>query len=170
MKYQAKFIYFHSRKCIWKFRLESGSHACCLGLNVLLAKPTPRMIPVWEKFVECIKCSTLCVSITGCSNTRGAFQKHLWAPKFSPGKKSTSFSVWVRYFVWNFKGILWNSTQNILPIDTFEIPYKISHPYIERYDFHPKIWFSSNTEILKALRFKSSYAFLKRRPQGPISI
>ena len=30
--------------------------------------------------------------------------------------KSTSFNVWVRYFVWNFKGTLWNSTQNISPI------------------------------------------------------
>ena len=25
-------------------------------------------------------------------------------------------NVWVRYFVWNFKRYLWNSTQNILPI------------------------------------------------------
>ena len=32
----------------------------------------------------------------------------------------TSFNVWIRYFVWNFKGHLWNSTQNILPI-----PWKI---------------------------------------------
>ena len=30
--------------------------------------------------------------------------------------KTLSFNVWVRYFVWNFKGDLWNSTQNILPI------------------------------------------------------
>ena len=30
--------------------------------------------------------------------------------------KIVSFNVWVRYFVWNFKGSLWNSTQNILPI------------------------------------------------------
>ena len=27
-----------------------------------------------------------------------------------------SFNVWGRCFVWNFKGTLWNSTQNILPI------------------------------------------------------
>ena len=59
--------------------------------------------------------------------------------------KSTSFNVWVRYFVWNFKGTFWNSTQNILPI-------------------HWKIWFLYNIEILRALRFKSSYAFLKRPP------
>ena len=59
---------------------------------------------------------------------------HLWI-------KSTSFNVWVRYFVWNFKGTLWNSTQNILPI-------------------HWKIWFLYNMEILRAPGFKSSYVFL----------
>ena len=36
--------------------------------------------------------------------------------KFSLWIKSTSFNLWVRYFVWNFKGTLWNSTQNIFPI------------------------------------------------------
>ena len=30
--------------------------------------------------------------------------------------KYTSFNVWVRYFVCNFEGNLWNSTPNILPI------------------------------------------------------
>ena len=49
--------------------------------------------------------------------------------------------------MWHFKGTLWNSTQNILSI-------------------HWKIWFLYNNEILRALRFKSSYAFLKR-PPGP---
>ena len=47
--------------------------------------------------------------------------------------------------MWNFKGTLWNSTQNILPI-------------------HWKMWLLNNIEILRALRFKSSYAFLKRPP------
>ena len=47
--------------------------------------------------------------------------------------------------MWNFKGDLWNSTQNILPI-------------------HWKIQFFYNTEILRALRFKSSYTFLKCPP------
>ena len=61
--------------------------------------------------------------------------------------KSTSFNVWVRYFVWNFKGTLWNSPQNILPI-------------------HWKIWFLYNIEILRALRFKSSSVFLKRPPES----
>ena len=59
--------------------------------------------------------------------------------------KSTSFNAWVRYFLWNFKDTLWNSTQNIFPI-------------------HWKIWFLNNIEILRALRFKSSYEFLKRPP------
>ena len=49
--------------------------------------------------------------------------------------------------MWNFKGTLWNSTQNILPI-------------------HWKIWFLCNIEILRGLRFKSSYAFLKRTPRS----
>ena len=30
--------------------------------------------------------------------------------------KIISFNVWVRYFVWNFKGYLWNSTQNFSTI------------------------------------------------------
>ena len=47
--------------------------------------------------------------------------------------------------MWNFKGTLWNSTQNILPI-------------------HWKIELLYNIEILRALRFKSSYVFLKRPP------
>ena len=41
----------------------------------------------------------------------------------------------------------------------FEIPHKISYPYIERYDFYATL------KILWALRFKSLYAFLKR-PSG----
>ena len=67
----------------------------------------------------------------------GVFQKGWWALKFSPVNKCTSFNVWIRYFVWNFKGNLWNSTQNILPI-------------------HWKIQFLYNIEILRALGFKSS--------------
>ena len=43
--------------------------------------------------------------------------------------------------MWNCKGILWNSTQNILPI-------------------HWKIWFLYSVQVLRAPRFKSSYAFL----------
>ena len=50
--------------------------------------------------------------------------------------------------MWNFKGTLWNSTQNILPI-------------------YWKVWFLYNIEILRALRFKSSYAFLIRVFETP---
>ena len=50
--------------------------------------------------------------------------------------------MWVNYCVWNFKGYLWNSTQNILPI-------------------HWKIRFLYNVGTLRApLSFKSSYVFL----------
>ena len=75
----------------------------------------------------------------------GCFKKHLWAPidllYLHLWIKSTSFNVRVRYFVWNFKGTIWNSTQNILPA-------------------HWKIWFLYNIKILRALRFKSSDAFV----------
>ena len=50
--------------------------------------------------------------------------------------------------MWNFKGTLWNSTQNIFPI-------------------HWKIWFLYSIAILRALRFKSSYAFLIRVFETP---
>ena len=82
--------------------------------------------------------------------TWGAFQKHLWALKYSHGNKIHIFQcmgkwVWVKYLVWNFKGALWNSTQNILPI-------------------HWKTWCWYNIGILRALKFKSSYVFLKCPP------
>ena len=47
--------------------------------------------------------------------------------------------------MWNFKGYLWNSTQKILPICW-------------------KILFLCNIHILRALRFKSWYAFLNIYP------
>ena len=56
--------------------------------------------------------------------------------------KKASFNVSVRYFVWNFKGTLWNSTQNLLPI-------------------HWKMCTSFAGENLRAVRFKSSEVFLK---------
>ena len=52
----------------------------------------------------------------------------------------TFFIIWFRYFVRNFKGCLWNSIQNILPIDW-------------------NIRFSYNVENLRALTFRSVYAF-----------
>ena len=53
--------------------------------------------------------------------------------------KSASFNVWVKYFVWNFKGTLWNSIQNILPIHA--IHWKISFLYnIEILRAHTRFW------------------------------
>ena len=52
---------------------------------------------------------------------RGAFQNHIWffliqeLLRFQCFINITPFCVWERYLVWNFKGTLWNSTQNILP-------------------------------------------------------
>ena len=57
--------------------------------------------------------------------------------------KIVSFNVWVWYLVWNFKGYLWNSTQDILPI-------------------HWKMCiFLFTGEHFRDVRFKSSQAFLK---------
>ena len=44
-------------------------------------------------------------------NTGGHF-KSTYEPKFHFSIKH----VWAKYFVWNFKGYLWNSAQNILPM------------------------------------------------------
>ena len=48
---------------------------------------------------------TLAHMINTDTDDLGAFQKHLQACKFS-SIDYTSFNVWVRYFVWNFKGNL----------------------------------------------------------------
>ena len=72
------------------------------------------------------------------------------ALKFSHVNKSTSFIVWVKCFMWNFKCTLWNSTQNNLPI-------------------HWKTSFLYKIEILRALRFESSYTFLKHPPGNDMS-
>ena len=73
-----------------------------------------------------------------CSFRLGLNVLNLRALKFSSMNKIYIFQCMGKIF-------LWNSAQNIFPI-------------------HWKIWFLYNTEILKALRFKSSYAFLKRSP------
>ena len=54
--------------------------------------------------------------------------------------KIMSFNVRIRYFVWNIRVMLWNSTWNILPLH-YLISYKVDH--------------------LRVLWFNSSYAFLK---------
>ena len=58
-----------------------------------------------------------------------------------------SFNVCVRYFVWNFKGILWNYTRTILPIH-----WKMC------------ILFTGENFRALSLRFKSSSTFLKHPP------
>ena len=64
--------------------------------------------------------------------------------------KIVSFNEWVRYFVWNFKGALWNSTQNISAIQW-------------------KMCILLSGENLRALRFKSVEAILKQmRTMKPI--
>ena len=51
-----------------------------------------------------------------------AFYFHLWI-------KYTSFNVWVRYFVRNSKGTLWNSTQNIIEMWR-ALRFKSSYPFL----------------------------------------
>ena len=63
--------------------------------------------------------------------------------------KIIAFNVCARYFVWNFKGYLWNSTQNILPI-------------------HWKMWILFTGKKLRTLRFKSSSVSVFETP--PVSI
>ena len=70
---------------------------------------------------------------------------NLRALQFSPVNKIHIFQCTGEIFVAEFKGTLWNSTQNILPI-------------------HWKIRFLYSIEILRALMFKSSYTFLKCPP------
>ena len=58
------------------------------------------------------------------------------------------FNVRVRYFVWNFKGTLWNSTQNILPIH-----WNSTRNILP---IHWKMCSLLRSEDLRDLRFKSS--------------
>ena len=82
------------------------------------------------------------------------FQNRIWARKsgssFQHCIKIISFNVWVRYFVWNFKGTLWNSTQNILPI-------------------HWEMYSLLRREDLRAPRFTSPQSFLTLPPLGLVS-
>ena len=70
---------------------------------------------------------------------------NLRALKFSPVDKIYIFQCMGKMFLWNFKGTLWNSTQNIWPI-------------------HWRICFLYNIETLRVLIFNSSYVFLKCPP------
>ena len=64
--------------------------------------------------LECCKNRGVGVGWGGVKNTYELL--NLGAHKFLLKIKCTSFNIWARYFVWTFKGSLWNSTQNILPI------------------------------------------------------
>ena len=74
---------------------------------------------------------------------------NLGVPKMLCLYRILSFNVWARYHVWNFKGTLWNSTHNIFPI-------------------HWKICILYSDEILTALRFISSWVFLKHSPDATV--
>ena len=82
--------------------------------------------------------------------TRGHFKNtyellNVRALKFSTVNKINIFQCMGKIFCVEFQRYPLNSTQNILPI-------------------HWKIWFLYNIEILRVLRFKSLYEFLKRPP------
>ena len=82
-----------------------------------------------------------------CYKIWGVFQKCLRPQNWELSNihistNETSFNVWVRNFVWYFKGSLWNSRQNILPM-------------------HWNTWFKYNVENSRALRLTSLYVFLK---------
>ena len=79
---------------------------------------------------------------SSCGCSRGCFKNihkllNLRALKFSSLNKIHMFQCMGRYFMCNFKGILWNSTQNILVM-------------------HWKMEFLVIVEFLSALKFKSS--------------
>ena len=74
--------------------------------------------------------------------TRGQFKNFYELLNLHFSTNYTSFNVWARYFAWNFKGYLWNSTQNSLPI-------------------HWKIWILHDVVNIRAPRFTSSYPFSK---------
>ena len=97
-------------------------------------------------YCRCISLSPVAyVGMTCASGIRGRFIQayELLNPralKFSPVNKMHIFQCMGKIFVCNFKGYLWNYTQNILPI-------------------HWKKRFWYNIEILRALAIKSSQVF-----------
>ena len=78
--------------------------------------------------------------------TRGGGSKRLMSSliqellNFHLRIKYTSFNVWARYFVWNFKGNLWNSTQNILPIH-WKMRYLYNIEFLRLLDLRAHKWF-----------------------------
>ena len=89
-------------------------------------------------------------SMMPCGSSGGRFKNtyellNLRALKFSPVNKIHIFQCMGKIFCVEFQRYPLKFTQNIFPI-------------------HWKIWFLYNIEILRALRFKSSYVFLKCPP------
>ena len=111
----------------------------------------PKFMDVWtfDFLYECVK--NLPVSLYEVRPWPGGRFKNTYellnlrALNFSPANKIHKFQCMGMIFCVEFQRYPWNSTQNILPI-------------------HWKIWLLYNIEILRALRFKSLYAFLKRPP------
>ena len=68
--------------------------------------------------------------------------------------KFKSFNIWVRYFVWNFKGTLWNSTQNILLVHWY--PLKFHTKYLTR-----RLKFYTTLKLWKLLDLRAHTRFLK---------
>ena len=125
-------LYLLSNKC-----LRVWVRVCCMHYYFLwlLMTESECSLYLYSRHLR-VCCIHMCVSGGHFKNTYELL--NLRALKFSPVNKMGKI-----YFVRNFKGTLWNSTQNIIPI-------------------HWKVWFSYNIEILRALRVKSSDTFLKR--------
>ena len=128
-------IYIHS----WPQWVKIIPHR---GQGAMYIKVNPMLMTWWYRGPEYHQRDIYLV-LDYCSlSTRGGFKNtyellNLRAHKFSYVNKINIFQCMGKIFVWNFKGTLWNSTQNILPI-------------------HWKIWFLCKIEISRALRFKSS--------------
>ena len=106
----------------------------------------------WEIWIRTATFANYIV-LVACHITGGRFKKtyellNLRALKISPVNKIHIFQCMGKIFCAEFQRYPWNSTQNILPI-------------------HWKVRFLYNIGILRALRFKSSYAFFKRPPPPP---
>ena len=123
IKIDLEFESFMSRTWIWKCCLQNVSHFVSASVCCELVMLRLFFLPPWGCF----------------KNTYELL--NVRALKFPPVDKIHIFQCMDKIFCVDFKGTIWNSTQNILPI-------------------HWKIWFLY-IEIVRALRFKSSYVFLK---------
>ena len=54
MKFQSKFIYFHSRKCIWKCRRRNGVHLFrpqCVNINITVFSEQSTAVHHWRSHI-----------------------------------------------------------------------------------------------------------------------